>query len=309
MKSRQSLLFSSRATAAAARVSSLTFVSPIAMPKPSHCPPNPNQKLAGDDFYRVAIEVLQEATIPFVVGGAYALRVYAEIVRDTKDFDIFVRERDLKPALDAFERTGFSSELTYPHWLAKAHCGDCFVDLIFRAGNGLCDVDDTWFERARPYEMLGKTIALCPPEEIILMKSYIMERERFDGADIMHILRRCAETLRWKHLLERFGPDWRVLLSHLVMFGFVYPSERNCIPAAIMDELLRRLREEQSTPPNESDKLDEKICNGTLISRAQYLPDIERWGYRDGRRASRVRMTEQHIADWTDKIEAKDRPQ
>lgn len=260
--------------------------------------------LVGDDFYRAAIEILQEAKIPFVVGGAYALRVYAEIVRDTKDFDVFLRERDLQLALNAFQRAGFHAEITHPHWLAKAHCGECFVDMIFRAGNGLCDVDDLWFEHSRPYDMLGKTIALCPPEEIILMKAYVMERERFDGADIMHLLRRCAETLRWRHLLWRFGPDWRVLLSHLVMFGFIYPAERNRIPAEVWEELLGCLSAEQQTAaPNE------KICNGTLISRAQYLPDIEHWGYRDGRLEPRVQMTKNEIASWTEKIEEKHRPQ
>jgi hypothetical protein len=262
------------------------------------------QRLAGDDFYRAAIEVLQKAKIPFVVGGAYALRVYAEIVRDTKDFDVFLRERDLQPALDAFRRADFHAEIAHPHWLAKAHCGDYFVDMIFRAGNGLCAVDDLWFEHARPYDMLGKTIALCPPEEIILMKAYVMERERFDGADIAHLLRRCAETLRWRHLLDRFDSDWRVLLSHLVMFGFIYPAERNRIPAEVWEELLGRLSDErQINAPNE------KICNGTLISRAQYLPDIEHWGYRDGRLEPRVQMTEREIADWTEKIEEKHRPQ
>lgn len=269
-------------------------------PQPSE---NQHAKPTGEDFYREAIKVLQEARIPFVVGGAFALRIYADIARDTKDLDVFLRERDLKRAIEAFERAGFKSELTFPHWLAKTWCGEEFMDIIFRAGNGLCDVDDSWFERAHVKELLGLTLPLCPPEEMIWMKSYIMERERFDGADIAHLIRSRAEKLNWPHLLQRFGPDWRVLLSHLVMFGFIYPSERQRIPHALMDELLRRVRDEQR-----SALTDAQICNGTLISRAQYLPDIERWGYRDGRLVPRVQMTEEHIADWTNEIGEKERP-
>jgi hypothetical protein len=100
------------------------------------------------------------------------------------------------------------------------------IDLIFRAGNGLCDVEDSWFERAQDDELLGLHVKLCAPEEMIWMKAYIMERERFDGADIAHILQSFAEKLDWPHLVHRFGPDWRVLLSHLVLFGYIYPSER-----------------------------------------------------------------------------------
>ena len=64
-----------------------------------------------------------------------------------------------------------------------------------------------------------------------------MERERFDGADIAHLVQANAERIDWKLLLERFGNHWRVLLSHLTMFGFVEPTligERlGCVTALI----------------------------------------------------------------------------
>ena len=243
---------------------------------------------------------MEDAGIPFLVGGAYALRVYAGIERDTKDFDIFLRQRDLEAALGEFHRQGFHTELTFSHWLAKAYCGDCFIDLIFRAGNGLCDVDDQWFRHTRTEEVLGEKVSLVPVEEMIWMKAYIMERERFDGADIAHLIRCSAEEIDWESLLERFGPDWRVLMSHLVMFGFIYPSERARIPAAIMEELARRTRDEAGgAPPTD------RVCYGTLISREQYLPDIEKWGYRDARLDQRVKMSGEHIAKWTGAIEDK----
>ena len=129
------------------------------------------------------------------------------------------------------------------------------------------------------------------------MKAYIMERERFDGADIAHILLCCATEIDWTHLVRRFDSDWRVLLSHLILFGYTYPSERARIPATIMDDLLKRLQSEASTAvPN-------RLCRGTLLSRQQYLVDVEQWGFRDARLEQRVQMSEKDIADWTDAIE------
>lgn len=261
-----------------------------------------SSKPTGDDFYREAIRTVEAARIPFLVGGAYALRVYAGIQRDTKDFDIFLRERDLRAALDEFERQGFRTEIPYPHWLAKAYHGEWFIDFIFRAGNGLCDVDDEWFRhtRTRRDEVLGEKVSLVPVEEMIWMKAFIMERERFDGADIAHMLRSVGDQLDWNHLLKRFGSDWRLLLSHIILFGFVYPSERDRVPKAVLDELLGRLsRESASTPPTE------RICRGTLISREQYLPDIEWWDYRDARLEPRVKMSGEHLALWTEAIEGR----
>ena len=42
-----------------------------------------------------------------------------------------------------------------------------------------------------------------------------MERERYDGADVAHLFRHCSGLLNWERLVRRFGPHWRVLLSHL----------------------------------------------------------------------------------------------
>ena len=126
---------------------------------------------------------------------------YAEVSRRSKDFDLYVRPHHVDTAIDALARAGYKTEKTFPHWLAKAGCGRDYIDLIFRAGNGLCDVDDSWFERAHYDELLGLHVKLCAPEEMIWMKAYIMERERFDGADIAHILQSFAEKLDWPHLV------------------------------------------------------------------------------------------------------------
>lgn len=247
--------------------------------------------------YCQALEILTHSSIPFLVGGAYALERYTGIERHTKDFDVFLRPRDCQRALDLFAAEGFRTELTFSHWLGKAYRGDDFIDFIFSSGNGVATVDDDWFQHAVDTEVLGYPVRVCPAEEIIWSKSFVVERERYDGADINHLIRATGERLDWDRLLARFGPHWRVLMSHLVLFGFVYPSERDKVPERVMKVLLRQLEQELTTPP-----AAERICQGTLLSRGQYLMDVERWGYRDARLAPRGPMTAGEIAVWTEAI-------
>ncbi|PYI70614.1 MAG: hypothetical protein DMF02_08425 [Verrucomicrobia bacterium] len=244
-----------------------------------------------NDFYLRSMAALQDADVPFLIGGAYVMEMCANVSRRAKDFDLYVRPYHVDAALGALAHAGFNTEATSPHWLAKARHGRDYVDLIFRAGNGLCEVDDSWFARAHDDELLGLPVKLCAPEEMIWMKAYIMERERFDGADIAHLLVSCADKLDWPHLVRRFGPDWRVLLSHLVLFGYTYPSEQGRIPGSVMDELIERLRKES---PGQ-----EHLCRGTLLSRKQYLVDVGKWGFRDARLEKRVHMDSEDIAQWT----------
>jgi hypothetical protein len=248
-------------------------------------------------FYCDAMRVLKEAGVEFLVGGAYAFERYTGIARDTKDFDVFVRYLERDRALDALAAAGYRTEMTFPHWLGKAYGGELFVDLIFSSGNGVATVDDAWFAHARPGCVLGMPVLLSPPEEMIWSKAFIMERERFDGADVTHLIHAVAEDIDWQRLVARFGRHWRVLLTHLILFGFVYPSERARVPAAVMEYLLHRLQNELSSPS------PERVCQGTILSRAQYLLDLQRAGYADARLAPRGALTPDEVALWTAAIE------
>jgi hypothetical protein len=248
------------------------------------------------DFYQSAIRYLQRAAIPFMVGGAYSFARHTGLERHTKDFDIFVRESDHEHVLATLSDAGYSIELTFPHWLGKVFSGDNCIDVIFSSGNGVAQIDDSWFKHAVEGRVLDTPVLLCPVEETIWSKAFIMERERFDGADIAHLIRGSGRHMDWRRLLDRFGPYWRVLLAHLVMFGFVYPCHRDTIPAWVHDELINRLRAEMSGPPPQ-----EQICQGTIVSRAQYLVDIEHWGYADARLVA-GHMEQFEIEAWTDAI-------
>ena len=249
-------------------------------------------------FYRRTLHVLSDARVPFLVGGSHAILHYTGIVRETKDFDLFVRRADVDKALEALALAGYRTQITFPHWLAKAKQGDDHVDLVFSSGNGVARVDDGWFEHAVEAEVLGMPVRIAPVEELLWQKSFVMERERYDGADVMHILRSCAEALDWQRMMRRYEAHWHVLLLNLLLFSFVYPSERHRLPPQVLGELLTRFRGEIDSPPSE-----ERVCRGTLLSRAQYLLDIGQYGYQDARLAPRGNMTAEDTIYWTWAIE------
>jgi hypothetical protein len=281
-------------------------------------------------FYRHSMSVLEKAGVPFLVGGAYAFGHYTGIVRHTKDFDIFILPGDFEAALAALAAAGYAVERNFPHWLGKAHSEDgSFVDLIFGSGNGLTGVDEDWFRHARRGEVLGVPVPLCPAEEMLWSKSFIMERERYDGADVAHLLHCCAGELDWRRLLDRFGEHWRVLLSHLVLFGYIYPANpanlahpprAARVPREVMETLLARLSREirETAAGNGGAEAEgaggtqgaagteagaEALCRGTILSRAQYLFDVGTQGYLDARLPPSGTMSPEQVEQWTAAIE------
>jgi hypothetical protein len=250
-------------------------------------------------FYAEALDILEAGGISFLVGGTFAFARYTAIDRETKDLDIFVRPSDVARTLELFSRANYRTELPYPHWLAKVWRGESVLDVMFSSGNGIARVDDEWFTHAAESLVLGRRLRLCPPEEMIWSKAFVQERERFDGADVLHLMREVGRDLDWRRLVARFGDYWPVLLSHLVLFSFVYPDHRDSIPVGLLPELAGRLAQQPADPHN-------RVCFGTLLSREQYLYDLERLGYLDARVQPHGRMTHEEIQIWTEAIAKKE---
>jgi hypothetical protein len=245
-------------------------------------------------FYVDSMELMRDGGVPFLVGGAYAWARYTGIERHTKDFDVFIRRKDFSKAKRVFEAAGYQSELNFPHWLGKAFKGEDFIDLIFSAGNGVAVVDELWFDYAVDGVVFDVDVKLIPAEEMIWSKGLIMERERFDGADVAHVIHSVGDRLDWRRLIDRYANLWRALYAHLVLYGFVYPFKRSQVPAWVMDELSARVVDETQQPDAK-----EKICYGPIISRQQYLTDVNKWGYRDARLKPLGNMSAEDIARWT----------
>jgi len=250
------------------------------------------------EFYKRVLQTLTDGQVSFLIGGAFAFVRYTGIDRDTKDLDLFVRRTDWPKIAGLLASDEIETELTFPHWLGKAFGGrnrEFFVDIIFSGGNGIAEVDDGWFDHAPPGDALGFPVLLMPPEEMIWSKAFLMERERFDGADVIHLIRAMHRTLNWPRLLNRFGEHWRVLLAHLILFSYVYPNDP--APTAVINTLIDRMKSQPGDQP------ELRLCRGTLLSRAQYLVDIEKWNYADARAVPLGTMTPEELTDWTNAIE------
>jgi hypothetical protein len=244
-------------------------------------------------FYRDAMEVLNRAKVPFLVGGAFAFIHQAGIDKSTKDLDIFARPGDVQRLLEACASAGYETELVFSHWLAKIRSPEGFIDVIFSSGNGIATVDDGWFDHASDGEVLTVPVKIAPPEETIWSKAFVMERERYDGADVSHLILALGERLDWPRLIERFD-HWRVLLAHLVLFGFIFPSARSHVPQWVMWELMQRLDAEVG-----ASEAGEPVCYGTLLSWSQYLGDVLGGTFRDARIRPYGNMSAEEVARWT----------
>jgi hypothetical protein len=250
-------------------------------------------------FYLHALSLMDQSGVRYVVGGGYAMACYTGIIRHTKDLDVFVKRQDRDRVLEVFAGAGYETELHWPHFLAKAINQDAFVDILYGSANGLCTVDDAMLAHPVREDVLGRSAPLCPVEEMIWSKAFVQSRDRFDGADIMHLIRARAESLDWKRLRNRFrNGQERVLLTHLLMFGYVYPSERQRVPFDVIEELFAAVKEER---PEER-----KVCRGTFLSNDQYLFDVAKWGYADARLKPHGPLTFEEIASISPTDVAKD---
>ena len=229
------------------------------------------------DFYVHALYCLDEAGVPYVVGGGYAMAYYTGIARNTKDLDLFVRPQDRDRCLRVLADAGYRTEFFYPFWIAKAiePKTDAFIDILYNSGNGLCPVDDEWMKYSLPVEVHGYPTRLVPAEEQLWSKAFVQDRDRFDGADVIHLILGRGRKFDWKRLLRRFEGHERVLMAHILLFGYAYPCERDVVPAWVMDELYRRVNTEEPPP--------QLLCRGTFMAHRGYGTAIRDWGYADGR--------------------------
>jgi predicted nucleotidyltransferase len=234
------------------------------------------QRKEAHAFYKEALELLEESGAEFMLGGAFCMFEYTGIYRDTKDLDIFCKPSEFPKILKFFGDKGYQTELTDVRWLAKVFKGEYFIDIIFDTVNNICRVDDTWLQHAPEMEFVGCKVKMLPAEELIFCKLYVQNRERFDGADVNHVLLKQGKNLDWKRLMRRMDPHWHILLAQLIMFQFVYPSDfHDIIPRWVFDELMKRAQEQYDIP-----SAVEKVCRGPIIDQTQYQVDIKDWDYK-----------------------------
>jgi len=225
--------------------------------------------------YRDALQILLEGDISFVVGGAFAVHTHTGIWRTTKDLDLLITVGELPKALDRLKENGFETYVKDPVWLAKAWSGEYFVDLITGIGNASLGVDPTWIERAVPQRVLGLPCRVLGAEELIVSKMFVAYRERFDGADVVHLIRARGKTLDWERLLQLSGSHWELLFWSLVLFAYVYPAHTDDVPDAVWNEMTGRFSRHIKNPNRNA------AFRGSLIDPRMFAIDVDEWGERN----------------------------
>ncbi len=230
---------------------------------------------AAEAFYREALGLLNSSGLQYLLGGGLAFRQYTGIMRDLKDLDLFCKANEYPKILKLFSDNGYKTELTDVRWLAKLYKDDMYIDLIFNTVNNICFVDDTWFDNAVDGEAYGVPVKMIPAEELLWCKIYVQNRERYDGADVNHLILRYGDKLDWKRIWSRLGQHWHLLLSQVLNFQFVYPTERDIVPKWLFDELIELAKNQYDMPLP-----IEKVCLGPIIDQTQYRMDITEWDYK-----------------------------
>ncbi|MFN3404992.1 MAG: nucleotidyltransferase [Cytophagaceae bacterium] len=226
-------------------------------------------------FYVEAIQLLQKADLSFMIGGALALGEHANVFRDTKDLDIFCKPEDYPRIIKECINHGFKVEVTDARWLAKVFKEDYFIDIVFGSANNQFRITQSWFERSIDSKLFGQSVKLLSAEDLIGSKLYVQARERFDAADINHVILKKGKNLDWKLIINNLDINWPLLFSQIINFIYVYPGERDNIPKWLIEELISRLNNLFEVPVSKM-----KVCNGPLLDHFLYEVDIREWGYK-----------------------------
>jgi hypothetical protein len=229
---------------------------------------------AGDarNCYEGVLLAFQESGIPFAVSGGFAFHHHTGIWRSTKDLDLVMTAETVPSALKVLRAGGFETWIEDRVWLAKAQRLGYYVDLITGVGNATLAVEASWIERGIPDRVLDLPCKVLRAEEMIASKLFVTRRERFDGADIAHLLKACCQQIDWNRLLELIGAHEDMLYWHLVLFAYIYPSHVGLVPANVWRNLHEGFKRRVSTP-----NLNEPF-RGSLIDPMMFAIDVNEWG-------------------------------
>lgn len=213
--------------------------------------------------------------VPFVVGGAFAIHHHTGIWRTTKDLDFFLEPRSVPEAFRRLRAAGFDTSVEDPVWLGKARRGEHFVDLITGVGSACLIVDSTWIDRAPHETVLGIPCRILGVEECLATKCFVAFRERFDGADVVHLIRCCGRTLDWDRVLTLMDGHWELLYWPMVLFAYIYPAHTDEIPNEIWTGLGERFSRRALHPDRSAP------FRGSLVDPRMFSIDVEEWGERN----------------------------
>src|SRR6266404_1534713 len=245
-------------------------------------------------LFREVLQLLNDKQVPYAVSGAFALHQHTGIWRNTKDLDLFLTAKNATRALEVLKEDGFSTEVVDPVWLSKAWRDGFFVDLITGMSNGIITVEDSWIEGSARAKVTGVQTRVLAAEELIASKMFVLFRERYDGADIAHVIHGTRGQLDWDRLLHLAGEHWELLFYAMNLFKYVYPSKTDFIPRKIWEAMLERTRQAIENPDPKAQ------FRGSLLDERMFAIDVQEWKMDDLLGESRKRREDEIDKSKTD---------
>jgi hypothetical protein len=220
--------------------------------------------------YMKAIRAVRPLGTGFLLGGAFGLASYTGRWRNTKDLDFYVLPSERDRFIDALLKAGFVDyydTLAYDRgWIFRAVQDDVIVDVIWGTPNRRSEVDAEWFKRGTEVTLKGEKLAALPAEELLFVKSFVLQRDRCDWPDLLNLLCYTAGELDWDHVVWRYGPELPILKSLLNLFAWLNPEKAALLPEKVRTKLGVEVK--MPTDPAAVCK-----CNVALLdSRAWFAP-------------------------------------
>jgi hypothetical protein len=213
-------------------------MSPAAVVQPDWQMRIPDSEWA---VYSRVIREVRSAGIPFAFGGAFAIAVYTEQLRNTKDFDFYILPADKERMEQALTRAGmhdYFERLSYDRtWIYRASQDDIIVDAIWQMANYRAQVDEQWLIRGPEIVIRGEALRAIPIEELIWGKLYVLQRERCDWTDVFKLIDAQSASIDWDHLLDRLADDAPLLAGALEVYSWLAPDRAGRIEQRVWERL------------------------------------------------------------------------
>jgi len=133
-------------------------------------------------------------------------------------------------------------------------------------------VEASWIARSKPAVVHGVRTRVLAPEELLASKIFVTRRERFDGADIAHVIYGTRGNVDWQRVLFLAGDHWEMLLWALLFFRYCYPAHTYYVPRTIWQTLLERFRGVALRPDPGA------RFRGSLVDPKMFAIDVNEWG-------------------------------
>lgn len=220
------------------------------------------------EVYREGLLSLNDAKIAYTIGGAFATYHYTGIWRDTHDLDVYMTQEEVARAVCALKASGFQDlgEMAAGDrdWIYHAAKHNIMLDIIWRTPNSLGKVDESVYATSVPGTFLGVPVRFVSPDILIWMKLFTMNRHRCDWFDIFRIIRAKPQQLNWDNLLRKIGEHWRLLLSCIIAYEWVYPPDSDAVPQKVRDYLIDKMLAER---PSKDEPVRESLLDPWIYTR------------------------------------------